>query len=188
MSEYHIRYGGYGGIAYYHVSDKYIALFSRFIPCGVYEAVYILDAMFENMSEIQPKTLHADTHGQSLTVFGLAFLLGIQLMPRISNWKSLKVFKADNTVQYTHIDPVFTEDKINWSLIEKHLADMFRIAISIQKGRISASDILRRLGSYNRKNKLYFAFHELGKVVRSIFLLKYFRLPEMGGISITQRL
>jgi len=179
LSEYHIRYGGYGGIAYYHVSDKYIALFSRFIPCGVYEAVYILDAMFENMSEIQPKTLHADTHGQSLTVFGLAFLLGIQLMPRISNWKSLKVFKADNTVQYTHIDPVFTEDKINWSLIEKHLADMFRIAISIQKGRISASDILRRLGSYNRKNKLYFAFHELGKVVRSIFLLKYFRLPEM---------
>ncbi len=24
-SEYHIRYGGYGGIAYHHVSDKYIA-------------------------------------------------------------------------------------------------------------------------------------------------------------------
>lgn len=27
LSEYHIRYGGYGGIGYYHVSDKYIALF-----------------------------------------------------------------------------------------------------------------------------------------------------------------
>lgn len=38
LSEYHIRYGGYGGIGYYHVSDKYIALFSHFIPCGVYEA------------------------------------------------------------------------------------------------------------------------------------------------------
>ena len=25
LSEYHIRYGGYGGIGYYHVSDKYIA-------------------------------------------------------------------------------------------------------------------------------------------------------------------
>ena len=32
MSEYHIRYGGYGGIGYYLVSDTYIALFSRFIP------------------------------------------------------------------------------------------------------------------------------------------------------------
>jgi TnpA family transposase len=41
LSEYHIRYGGYGGIGYYHVLDTYIALFSHFIPCGVWEAVYI---------------------------------------------------------------------------------------------------------------------------------------------------
>ena len=34
LSEYHIRYGGYGGIGYYHVSDTYVALFSHFIPCG----------------------------------------------------------------------------------------------------------------------------------------------------------
>jgi len=35
LAEYHIRYGGYGGIGYYHVSDNYIARFSHFIPCGV---------------------------------------------------------------------------------------------------------------------------------------------------------
>ena len=177
--EYHIRYGGYGGIAYYHVSDKYIALFLRFIPCGVNEAIYILDALFEDMSEIQPKKLHADTQGQSLTVFGLSFLLGIQLMPRIRNWKGLNIFKADPSLQYDHIDSIFTEESIDWYLIEKHLADMFRIAISIQDGRISASGILQRLGSFSRKNKLYLAFQELGKVVRSGFLLRYFRLPEM---------
>jgi len=34
LAEYHIRYGGYGGIGYYHVSN-YIARFSHFIPCGV---------------------------------------------------------------------------------------------------------------------------------------------------------
>jgi TnpA family transposase len=27
----HIRYGGYGGIAYHHISDTYIALFTSFI-------------------------------------------------------------------------------------------------------------------------------------------------------------
>ena len=93
LSEYHVRYGGYGGIGYYHVSDNYTALFSRFIPCGVYEAIYILDPFFENKSEVQPNTVHADTHEQSLTVFGLAFLLGIKLMPRIAKWKHLKIFK-----------------------------------------------------------------------------------------------
>ncbi|SRR6266436_7400074 len=34
MSKYHIRYGGYGGIGYYLVSDNYIALMSRFTTCG----------------------------------------------------------------------------------------------------------------------------------------------------------
>jgi len=41
-SSYHIRYGGYGGIGYYLVSDTYIALFSKFIPVGVWEAVHII--------------------------------------------------------------------------------------------------------------------------------------------------
>ncbi|NEQ52250.1 MAG: transposase, partial [Leptolyngbya sp. SIO3F4] len=30
---------------------------------------------------MQPDTVHGDTHAQSLTVFGLAYLLGIKLMP-----------------------------------------------------------------------------------------------------------
>lgn len=154
-------------------------MFSRFIPYGVYEAIYILDALFENMSDIQPKKLHADTHGQSLVVFGIAYLLGIQLMPRISKWKGLNIFKADPSFIYTYINSIFTDECIDWVLIEKHLVDMFRIAISIQKGRISASTILRRLGSFSRKNKLYFAFQELGKAVRNVFLLQYFRMPEM---------
>jgi hypothetical protein len=37
LGERHIRYGSYGGIGYYHVAGDYIALFSRFIPCGVLE-------------------------------------------------------------------------------------------------------------------------------------------------------
>ncbi len=83
LAEYHIRYGGYGGIGYYHVSDTYIALFSHFILCGVWEAVYILDGLLKNDSAIQPDTVHADTQGQSAPVFALAYLLGITLMPRI---------------------------------------------------------------------------------------------------------
>jgi len=178
LSEYHIRYGGYGGIGYYHVSDNYIALFSRFIPCGVYEAIYILDPFFQNKSDIQPDTIHADTHGQSLTVFGLAFLLGIQLMPRIADWKSLNIFKPFSE-KYKHIEPVFSKDSINWNLISKHPADMLRVVVSIQQGRIAPSVILRKLGTYSRKNKLYFAFRELGKAIRSAYLLRYISDPNL---------
>ena len=93
ISEYHIRYGGYGGIAYHHVSDTYVALFTHFFACGVWEAVYILDGLLKNASEIQPRAVASDTQGQSQPVFGLAYTLGIQLMPRIRNWKDLIFYR-----------------------------------------------------------------------------------------------
>jgi len=181
LSEYHIRYGGYGGIGYYHVSDTYVALFSHFIPCGVWEAVYILDGLLKNRSDIQPDTVHADTQGQSTPVFGLAYLLGIDLMPRIRNWKGLTLFRPSKTARYKHIDSLFT-DVIDWSLIETHLPDMLRVVLSIRAGRISASTILRKLGTYSRKNRLYQAFQELGRVVRTAFLLRFLHDAELRRV------
>ncbi len=172
LSEYHIRYGGYGGIGYYHVSDQYIALFSHFIPCGVYEAIYILDGLIKNESDIQPNTVHGDTQAQSTPVFGLAHLLGINLMPRIRKIKKLVFYRPERDASYKHIDKLFG-DAINWDLIRIHLPDMLRIALSIKAGKISPSTILRRLGTKSRKNKLYFAFRELGRAIRTRFLLKY---------------
>ena len=34
---------------------------------------------------------------------------------------------------------------------------------------------LRRLGTYSRKNKLYFAFRELGLAIRTMFLRNYIK-------------
>lgn len=172
ISEHHIRYGGYGGIGYYHVSDKFIALFSHFISCGTYEGTHILDGLMTNTSDIQPDTIHGDTQAQSYTVFALSHLLGIKLMPRIRGIKDLVFHRADSSKRYQHIDRLFSDD-INWQVIETHLPDMLRVAVSIKLGKISASAILRRLGTYSRKNKLYFAFRELGKAIRTMFLLKY---------------
>jgi TnpA family transposase len=172
FSEYHIRYGGYGGIAYHHVSDTYIALFTHFITCGVWEGVYILDGLFKNVSDIQPDTLHADTQGQSTPVFGLAYLLGINLMPRIRNWKDYSFLRPRHESVYEYIDPLF-KGVVDWKLIRTHWPDLMRVALSIKAGKLIPSAILRKLGSASRKNKLYQAFRELGQVVRTIFLLQY---------------
>lgn len=182
LSECHIRYGGYGGIAYYHVSDAYIALFSHFIPCGTWEAIYILDGLTKNKSDIQPDILHGDTQAQSTPVYGLAFLLGIKLMPRIRNWKDLKWFRPTPQEVYKNIDELFTKEAIDWDLIACHLPDMLQIAQSIRAGLVSPSTILRRLGTASRKNKLYFAFRELGRVVRTLFLLEYIGDADLRSI------
>jgi TnpA family transposase len=178
MTEYHVRYGGYGGIGYYLVSDTYIALFSRFIACGAFEGHSILDFVAETRSVLQPDTVHADTHGQSAPIFGLAYLLGIELMPRIRNWKDLHLYRPDRVGQYEHIDELFTAT-IDWELIEAHLPDMLRVALSVRAGRLLPSAILRRLATHSRKNRLYFAFRELGRVIRTVFLLRYLSSIEL---------
>jgi TnpA family transposase len=178
LSENHVRYGGYGGIGYYHVSDTYIALFSRFIPCGVWEAVYVLDGLLENKSEIQPDTIHGDTQAQNAPVFGLAQILGINLMPRIRNWKELTLFRPARDARYKHIDELFT-DTVDWDLIETHIHDMLRVAMSIKEGRLTAATILKKLGNNSRKNRLYQAFRELGCAVRTRFLMQYLESEEL---------
>lgn len=181
LSEYHIRYGGYGGIGYYHVSDKYIALYSHFIPCGVHEGTYILDGLMANESDIKPDTMHGDTHAQSFTVFGLAHLLGIKLMPRIRNIKDLVFYRPETGASYKNIDSLFG-DPIDWKLIETHALEMMRVAVSVKLGKITASTILRRLGTYSQRNKLYFAFRELGRAIRTMFLLRYIADPELRKV------
>lgn len=179
VSEYHIRYGGYGAIGYYHVSDTYIALFSHFIPCGVYEAIYILDGLIRNESDIQPDTLHGDTQAQSTPVFALAHLLGISLMPRIRNIRDLTFFRPDKDVRFQNIEPLFSGPSVDWERIAVHYEELLRVALSIKAGMMTPSTLLRRLGSTSRKNKLYYAFRELGRVMRTMFLLRYISEPDL---------
>jgi TnpA family transposase len=172
LAEYSIRYGGYGGIAYHHVADSYVALFSRFIPCGVWEAVYLLEGLLKNTSDVQPKTVHGDTQAQSAPVFGLAHLLGIKLMPRIRNWKDLRFYRPSRETRYRHNDSLFSET-IDWELLERHWPDLLQVVLSIKAGTVSSALLLRRLGTHSRRNRLYQAFRELGRVVRTAFLLRY---------------
>lgn len=60
-SEYHLRTAPYNGTGVYLVSDKYIALISRIVPCGVREAMHLIDAITKNEWDIQPDKAHCDT-------------------------------------------------------------------------------------------------------------------------------
>ena len=54
-----------------------------------------------------------------------------------------------------------------------------QVALSIKEGKIKPSAILNKLGTYSRKNKLYQAFRELGRVTRTIYLMKYIGSAEL---------
>ncbi len=172
LAEHHIRYGKTGGIAYRHVADNYIALFSRFIACGTYEATYILDALLQNLSDVQPHRVHADTHGQSAAVFGLAYLLGIELMPRIRRWHTLNLYRSDNANRYSRINSIFS-GTVNWELIAERYPQFMQLALAIQSGAFAPSAVLVKVNSYSTKNRFALALKELGNAVRTTYLLEW---------------
>ena len=182
LAERHIRYGGYSGIAYHHVADNYIALFSHFIPCGVWEAVYIIEGLLKQQSEAEPDTIHADTQGQSYPVHALSHLFGFELLTRIRNWKDRTFYRGERERVYRHIDALFGEpgeNVIDWELIATHWRDLMRIALSIRDGRLSSLLLLRRLSSESRRNNVYRAFRELGRAICTITLLRLISEPEL---------
>lgn len=132
------------------MADNYIALFSRFIACGTYEATFILDALLQNLSDVRPNRVHADTHGQSAAVFGLTYLLGIELMPRIRRWQKLTLYRSDNATSYTKIDTLFG-GTVNWALIREHYPQFMQLALAIQSGALAPSAVLARVNSYSTK-------------------------------------
>jgi len=176
LAETSIRFGKPGGIAYHHISDLYVALFTHFVPCGVWEAVYIIEGLLANASEVQPKVVHADTQGQSFPIYTLAHLMGFELMPRVRHWKDLIFYRPTASTRYTHIDTLFGEvgrNTIDWELIQTHFRDLMRVAISIREGKVSSMTLMRRLSSNSRRNHIYQAFREVGRVIRTVQLLRF---------------
>jgi TnpA family transposase len=93
-------------------------------------------------------------------------------MPRIRNLHDLIFFRPDENVHYEHIDSLF-KDKIDWELIQAHWFDMMRVILSVGAGKISSPTLLRKLGTESKKNQLYLAFRELGRAIRTEYLLRF---------------
>jgi hypothetical protein len=84
-------------------------------------------------------------------------------------------------IRYQHIDALFGGE-IDWDLIATHVRDMILVALSIQAGRVMPSMLLRKLGTYSRRSLLYRAFRDLGRVERTLFLIRFVSSVEIPSV------
>jgi TnpA family transposase len=66
--------------------------------------------------------------------------------------------------------PTYT---INTKVIIENWDEILRLITTIKLKRTTASTVLSRLNSYSKKNKLYRTLKEFGKIIKSIFILRY---------------
>lgn len=88
--------------------------------------------------------------------------------PPMRTWADVTFYRPAKSIRYHHINSLFTGE-IDWRLIATHWQDIMQVVLSIQAGRVMPSMLLRTLGTYNRKSRLYRAFRELGSTERTLF-------------------
>lgn len=67
---------------------------------------------------------------------------------------------------------------MNWNVISDHFADHVQVGASVQTGTLSSSWLLTRLNNTSRRNALFRAFYELGRVIRTIHMLEVLAEPD----------
>ena len=67
----------------------------------------------------------------------------------------------------------------NVRVISEQWFELLRLAMSIKKGTVTASVILRKLAAYPRQNSLSLALRKLGKLERTFFTLQRLQYPEL---------
>ena len=173
------KYGSEPGrLIYTHVSDQYSPFHSKLVNVGIRESTYVLDGLLYHESDLKVEEHYTDTAGFTDHVFALMHLLGFKFAPRIRDLGDTKLFipKGDNP--YQALKPMLG-GTINIQLIEEHWSDILRLATSIKQGTVTASLILRKLGSYPRQNGLALALREVGRIERTLFILDWLQHKEL---------
>ena len=172
------RYRKMGAVAYRHVADNYIAVFGRFVPPGVWEGIYVIEALQQARLSIQADTVCSDTQGQSAAGFAFARMFGVRLLPRIRNGKDWKLYRPRARARYKQIDSLFRETA-DWQLLRKHWKDWMQLILSVQAGRISSSTLIRQLSHHSAANPLAQFAEALGHIERTMFRLEWISNPLM---------
>lgn len=181
MTEYHIRYQGYGIMAYWHVDKKALCISSQIIRCDASEIAAMLAGIIHHATNAKVENHSTDTHGQSLVAFAFAYLLGIDLRPRIKGIGRIKLYKADTNIaksNYSNLEEVMTKP-INWQLIIENYDQIIRYVAALKLGTAEPEVLLKRFISDNIQSPVYKAILELGRAVRTIYVCSYLSSKEL---------
>ncbi len=174
-ANYSFKYfGKEKGISVYSfISDAHQVFHGLVFSASDREAWYVLNGLMHN--EVVDSDIHStDTHGSTNPIFALTYLLGIDFQPRIKEFHSQKLYGiAGMKIEQQQDYIINAGPNINTKIIEQQWDNILRLVVSIKLKHTIPSQILKRLNSYALQNPLYQALNELGKVIRTLFLLRY---------------
>ena len=173
------KYGAEPGRLFYtHVSDQYAPFSTKVVNVGVRDSTYVLDGLLHHESDLRIEEHYTDTAGFTDHVFALMHVLGFRFAPRIRDLGDTRLYVPPGSPEYAGLKPMIGST-LNIKHIQAHWQDILRLAASIKQGTVTASLMLRKLGSYPRQNGLAVALRELGRIERTLFILDWLQSVEL---------
>ena len=171
-----------GLVAYTFIDNTYKLFHSQVINVNERESGYVIDGLLLN--ETVKSDIHStDTHGFSEIIFGMTHLLGISFAPRIKNFKHQHLYSFKYPKEYKQLNyQLKPKRKIKDQLLKDNWDDILRFITTIKSRYTTASQLLKRLTSYNNHHILYSALKEFGKIIKTDFLLNYINDVELRQI------
>lgn len=174
-ASYSYKYFGKGkGVSSYSfVDERYLQFYSTIISASEREATYVIDGLLH--TDAIKSTQHStDTHGYTEAIFATMYLLGFDFAPRIARLDKQKIYSFGKMNLYKSKNyKVLPDGNINTDLIEENWDTIIQMITSIKLKTTSASQVFKRLNSYSKQHTVYQALKELGKIIKSIFVLRY---------------
>ncbi len=171
LTEWHIRYRGPGIMIYWHVEKKSTCIYSQLKSCSSSEVAAMIEGLLRHCTSAEIQKHYVDTHGQSEIGFAFSHLLGFRLLPRLKPIHSqrLALVEAGTQDDYPHLKEVLGK-AINWEAIRQQYDMMVKYASALKTGTADADALLRRFTRSNVQHPTYQGLHELGRVIKTIFL------------------
>lgn len=174
-----LKYGQEPGIQIYtHISDQYAPFHTKVINATVRDATHVLDGLLYHESDLRIDEHYTDTAGFTDHVFALMHLLGFRFAPRIRDLVDKRLYIYGNAKLYPTLAGLIG-GAVNVKRLRAHWDEILRLTASIKQGAVTASLMLRKLGSYPRQNGLALALRELGRIERTLFALDWMQNVEL---------
>lgn len=175
-TNYSFKYfgNGKGASVYRFIDERGILFYATVFSSAERDAMYVIDGLLHN-DAIASNTHSTDTHGYTEMVFAISHLIGVTFAPRI------KDLSSQNLVSFARIKaelehkgyPITPTYYVNESKIKRNWDNILRLIATIKLREHRASTIIKRFGDYSSQHPLQEALKEFGRIIKSIFILKY---------------
>jgi TnpA family transposase len=162
------------GVSAITLVANHIPVNARIIGTHEHESHFAFDLVYNNTSDVDPHIVSTDTHGTNQVNHAILDFFGYQFAPRYKHLDSEhRTIYGFHHPQYYQGMIVKPGRKIKEHLILAEEDNIKRIIVSLALKSTTQSTIIRKLSSYDRKNRTKKALWEYDNIILSIYLLNY---------------